>query len=158
MTAKKTRFLFSTQQHLRLVIKNKGRINYLFQRRVLIHQRGLLCQQTKFVPEPIRFCSLLFLVASNDDLVTFSARVDDSEGDEYYAAKASVQMANDSTVFRLLDHLTINHNKWIVPTDNRVVMLKDGFIVNNLSLASRGQSVSVSSADPQIMSPINIKD
>ena len=79
-----------------------------------------------------------------DDLVTFSARVDDSDGDEYYAAKASVQIAEDSTVVRLLDNLTINHNKWTVPTDNRVVMIKDGFIINNLSLASRGQSISIS--------------
>jgi hypothetical protein len=91
------------------------------------------------------------------DLVTFSAQVKDSAGKDYYAAKASVQMAKDSTVFRLLDHLTLNHNKWIVPTDNRVVMIKDGFLVNNLSLVNRGQSLSVASADPHVLSPINIR-
>jgi len=93
----------------------------------------------------------------DQDLLTLSALVNDSHGEEYYAVKASIQMTKDSTVFRLLDHLTLNHNKWLVPTDNRVVMLKDGFIVNNVSLTSRGQSVSFTSADPQILSPINIR-
>ena len=91
------------------------------------------------------------------DLVTFSAQVNDNAGEHYYAAKASVQIAKDSTVIRLLDHLTLNHNKWLVPTDNRVVMRKDGFIVNNVSLASRGQSISLTSTDPQTVSSINIR-
>ena len=91
------------------------------------------------------------------DLVTFSAQVKDNAGEAYYATKASVQLAKDSTVIKLLDHLTLNHNKWLVPTDNRLVILKHGFIVNNVSLASRGQSVTFTSTDPQILSPINIR-
>ena len=89
------------------------------------------------------------------NLLTVAARVDDSKG-EFYAAKASVQLAKDSMIFRLGDPLTINHNKWNVATGNRVLVLREGYIINNLSVDNRRQSITISSEDPNTISPINV--
>jgi len=71
------------------------------------------------------------------DLVTFTANVKDSKGEEFYSAKASARFTKDSTVIRLSDPITFNRNKWTVSADNRVVMVNHGYLVNNLSLAKK---------------------
>src|SRR4030095_12297202 len=91
------------------------------------------------------------------NLVSVDTRVNDSKGEKFYAAKAFVQLAKDSTVFSLGDPLTFNHNKWNVAADNRVVMANDGYIINNLFLVNQRKSIFISSADPNIVSPINVR-
>ena len=90
-------------------------------------------------------------------LLTLSANAEDNKGERKHAVKLSMLITKESTDFRLIGDLVFDRNKWEVPADNRVVIRKDGFIVNNLSLSNRGQTIYIASKDPQRISPIDIR-
>jgi translocation and assembly module TamB len=90
------------------------------------------------------------------NLILVQARVADEKGKEFYSSNLEMKFGKDETAFRLLDDLTLNYNKWKVPPDNRVVVRKEGMVINNLSLEHKGQTIYINTKG-QSISPITLR-
>ena len=90
-------------------------------------------------------------------LLTVAAQIDDKVGQPAYAIKGSLQSEKETTTIKLLEDLTISHEKWKVPTDNMISMRKDGFIFQNFSLVNDAQQIHIKTQDQQTISPIEIR-
>lgn len=90
------------------------------------------------------------------DLLSVKARVADKNGKEFYYGNLEMKFGKEETAFRLLDDLTLNYNKWKVPLENKVIVRKDEFIINNFSLEHKGQTIYINTKN-QTLSPIDIR-
>ena len=90
------------------------------------------------------------------DLLVVKARVDDAKGKEFYAGSLEMKTGKDETTFRLLDDLTLNHNRWKIPSNNRVLVRAGGLIIQNLSLEHKGQTITIQTQE-QSISAIDIR-
>ncbi len=90
-------------------------------------------------------------------LLTVAAQIDDKVGQPAYALKGSLQSEKETTTIKLLEDLTIAHQKWIVPRDNMISMRKDGYIFQNFSLVHDEQRILIKTQDQQTISPIEIR-
>jgi translocation and assembly module TamB len=89
--------------------------------------------------------------------VLVKAAVDDATGKDYFAGGIQVNKEYEETVLNILDTHILNHNKWSVSADNAIRIQKEGYIVKNLLLKNREQSIFVSSQDQQTLSPLTIR-
>ena len=92
-----------------------------------------------------------------NQLITVSSQIQDKNGESAYAIKGSAQLENEATTIKLLDDLTIDHQKWEVPRDNMVSIRKGGYIFQNFSIVHKEQRIQVKSQDQQNISPIEIR-
>lgn len=93
----------------------------------------------------------------NQDSLVLALNMNDEKGNLFYSAKASLRQEDSTTYIRLLDDVTINRNKWIVPESNWLAMNPVGYIINNVSLQNGSQSISINSQSDKYISPIDIR-
>ena len=90
-------------------------------------------------------------------LLIVKAQVDDSTGKKYYAAHVSVKKENAEMTIRFLDDLTLNRNQWKVSPGNAIQIIKNGLVIRQLQLESRGQKIVVNTQNQQSLSPIHVR-
>lgn len=132
-------------QNLAIHANNKGEAIQLSAKADAIHSAG----DTLYKPS----------IDANweNQLITVAAQILDKNGQSAHAIKGSFQSEKETATIKLLDDLTINHEKWKVPKDNMISMRKDGFIFQNFSLENDHQHLNVKSKDQQTISPIEIR-
>ncbi len=132
-------------EKLNILANNKGEAIQLFVKANAVHSTG----DTLYKPS--------IDAHWENQIITVSSQIQDKNGEAAYAIKGSAQLENETTTIKLLDDLTIDHQKWKVPQDNMVLIRKDGYIFQNFSIINKEQHIYVKSKDQQNISPIEIR-
>ncbi|MBA3900585.1 MAG: translocation/assembly module TamB, partial [Bacteroidetes bacterium] len=94
-------------------------------------------------------------IAKNLILSNFS--ISDNDGSVKFAIPLNAHSLQDS--FQLTFYpgdFILNYEKWNVPEDNYIMLVDNGFIINNLVLERKGQSISVNTKGGKATDPLQL--
>ena len=92
-----------------------------------------------------------------DHVLKFTVKTEDAKQKPYYAISSVIEFLKDETKIHLSDSLLLNYEKWTVSKDNAVEIKKEGFLITDLAVNKKTQTILIKSKEASASSPILVK-
>ncbi|MDI1255373.1 MAG: translocation/assembly module TamB domain-containing protein [Flavobacterium sp.] len=96
-----------------------------------------------------------------DNLVAYTLNLKDVKNKDQYLLSGTLEGSDGKQIVKLLpEGFLLNYENWAIPTDNRLILAKNGINIQNLELSNGGSTIKIQSESTTPDAPIalNFKD